>query len=288
VRELKTALQIDPSVVDARRGLGEVYESEGDLKSAEEVYREEIASYPHYWSPYVMYGSFLMKRGRYREAETSFVNGVRYAPDNSRAIGNLAGLYILTERLAAAETELKRGLAIKPEVVVCNNLAWVQIYQGKYAEAVEYMEQAVQLPRADSFHWGNLARAYRWVGRPREAESKYRKAIQLAQQELSFNPHDARVRANYAQVLAETGRGSEALIEIAATLERAPKDMSVVFRSGLISELTGDRTAALQSLGTAIRGGYSVIDVRRHPDLARLREDPRFVDVIRLAPRPAE
>jgi Tfp pilus assembly protein PilF len=287
IRELHAALEIDDGIVDARRGLAEVYEAEGALQSAEDVYRQEIASYPHYWSPYVMFGSFLIKHGRYREAETSLVNGLKYAPDNSRAIGNLAGLYILTERLSAAETELRRGLALKPEVVVCNNLAWVQIYQGKFPEAVKFMEQAVQLPRADSFHWGNLARAYRWAGQHDQARTTYDKAIRIARQELSRNPRDARIRGNFAQMLAETGLAVEAAVEIAATLERAPTDMSVLFRSVLVSEFAGDREAAFRALGAAVRGGYSLVDIRRHPDLGRLREDPRFVDLMSLAPKPA-
>ncbi len=287
VRELQTALGIDPAVVDARRGLAEIFEAEGDLQAAEDVYRQEIAASPHYFAPHVNYGSFLIKRGRYREAETSLVNGMRYAPDNSRAIGNLAGLYIFTERLAAAETELKRGLALKPDVVVCNNLAWVQIYQGKFPEAVQFMEQAVRLPFADSFHWGNLARVYRWAGRPQQAQSTYRKAMDLARQAIDHNPRDARIRGNFAQMLAETGQGAEALAEITTTLERAPRDVSVLFRSALVHELTGDRAAALRGLEAAVRGGYSVVDIRRHPDLAQLRGDPRFVGIMTLANKPA-
>jgi Tfp pilus assembly protein PilF len=283
IREFRAALEIEPNIVDARRGLAEAYESEGNLPAAEAVYRDEIAAYPHYWSPHVMYGSFLIKHGRYREAETSLVNGLRYAPDNTRAIGNLAGLYILTERLAAAEAELRRGLALKPEVVVCNNLAWVNIYEGRFDEAVRLLEQAVQLPLADSFHWGNLARSYRWAGQPERAQETYEKAIQLARQALSHNPRDARIRGNYAQMLAETGHGAEARVEIASTLQRSPTDVSVQFRSALVNELTGDRDAALQALGGAVRGGYSLVDIRRHPDLARLRTDPRYVDVMALA-----
>ena len=280
IREFRTALELEPDIVDARRGLAEAYESEGDLQSAEAVYREEIAAYAHYWSPHVMYGSFLIKHGRYREAEITLVNGLRYAPDNTRAIGNLAGLYILTERLVAAEAELQRGLALKPEVVVCNNLAWVNIYQGKFHEAVKLMEQAVQLPLADSFHWGNLARAYRWAGQRNRAADTYDKAIELARKELSHNPRDARIRGNFAQMLAETGHAAEARVEIASTRQRAPTDVSVLFRSGLVSELTGDRDAALQALEAAVQGGYSLVDIRRHPDLAGLRTDHRYVEIM--------
>ena len=287
IRELKGALEIDPGAVAARQNLAEVYEGENALQAAEDIYRQEIAAYPHYWEPHVSYGSFLFKHGRYREAETSLVNGMRYAPDNGRAIGNLAGLYIFTERLAAAEAELRRAFSLRPEVVVCNNLAWVQIYQGKFSEAIPWMEQAVRLPRADSFYWGNLARMYRWAGQSASAHTTYAKAILMAQQAVNQNPRDSRIRANFAQMLAETGRYAEALVEIAATLEFAPSDLSVLFRKALVNELSGDRSGALQALEAAARSGYSRIDIRRHPDLARLREDPRYVRMITMAPHQA-
>ena len=106
----------------------------------------------------------------------------------------------------------------------------------------------------------------------------------MAREEISHNPRDARIRANFAQMLVETGRSNEALVEIATTLERAPKDVSVLFRSAVVKEFAGDRAGALQALEAALRGGYSGIDVRRHPDLARLREDPRYVRMMTLAP----
>lgn len=287
VRELESALRIDAGIIDARRSLAAALEARGDIGAAEDVYRQELAANSHYWSPYVDYGSFLIKQGRYREAETHLVTGLRLAPDNARAIANLAGLYILTERLSAAEAELKRVVALRPEVVACNNLAWVHVYQGRIRDAVPWMEQAVTLPHADSFHWGNLARLYRWAGRVTLARSTYVRAIDMARREVSHTPGDARLRSNLAQMLAETGRHQEALIEITATLERASGNVSAVFRQALVLELAGNRAAALDALEKAVRGGYSGIDIRHHPDLARLRADPRYTRMMTAKQEPA-
>jgi serine/threonine protein kinase/tetratricopeptide (TPR) repeat protein len=283
INELQAALQADPGAVDARRGLAEAYEAEGALKTAEDIYRQQIAQYSQYWSAYEEFGSFLFRHGRYREAEASFVNGLRYAPDNLRAISNLAGIYILTERFAAAEAELQKGLNIGPDVLLYNNLSWVYIFQGRFSDAVAPMEQAVRLPGADSFHWGNLARVYRWAGRQLQAKSTYETAIRLAREEIHVNPRNAQIRANLAYLWAETGNRGEALAEIASTLERAPTDMTVLFKSALVQELTGDRSGALQSLEAAARGGHSMVEIRRHPDLGSLRDDPRYLRILTIA-----
>jgi hypothetical protein len=57
----------------------------------------------------------------------------------------------------------------------------------------------------------------------------------------------------------------------------------VVFTSALGYELTGDRAAALSALEKAARGGHSPAEIRRHPDLARLRQDPRYVPIMAMA-----
>src|SRR5262249_9549952 len=106
-----------------------------------------------------------------------------------------------------------------------------------------------------------------------------------ARQETSVNPADSLIRANLAYLLAETGQRGEALAEITSTIQRAPTDMLVRFKSALVYELTGDRTSALQALEAAARGGHSIVEIRRHPDLARLREDPRYFRVLTMAPR---
>jgi tetratricopeptide (TPR) repeat protein/TolB-like protein len=284
MRDLQLALDADPGLVEARRGLAEALEEEGALDKSEAIYRQQIAQYPQYWNAHEQLGSFQFRHGRYREAETSFLNGLQYAPDNTRAISNLAGLYILTERYAAAQGELEHGLELSPDVLSYNNLSWVYVFQNRFADAVPPMEEAVRLPGATSFHWGNLARVYRWANRPAQAKTTYETALRMARQEVAVNPRNAKIRVNLAQLLAETGQRSEALSELTSTLERAPSDMRVVFTSALVHELTGDRTAALQALETAARGGHSVAEIRRHPDLARLREDPKYLEILKAIP----
>src|SRR5262245_47733384 len=289
IREFQVALAADPTGANTRRRLAEVYEGQGSLGQAEENYRQEIALYPHYWRPLVDFGSFLIRHGRYADAESNLLTAVQYAPGNVRAIGNLAGLYGLTERFFAAEAELRRGLEAGPNAIGLNNLAWVYMYQGRMAEAAKTLEEAVMAPGADSLHWSNLARVYRWTNRRANARTTYATAITRARAEIGVNPRNVRnqTRANLASLLAETGQGREALAEMASTLERAPTDVSALFRSAVVHELTGDRAGALKALEAAARGGYSGLEIRRYPDLARLREDPRFLNILPLTPKPA-
>jgi len=289
IREFQVALTADPTGANARRRLAEVYEGQGSVSLAEDNYKQEIELYPHYWRPLVDFGSFLIRRGRYKEAESNLLTAVQYAPGNVRAIGNLAGFYGLTERFFAAEAELQRGFEVAgPNAIGLNNLAWVYMYEGRLDEAAKTLEQAVQAPGADSMHWSNLARVYRWSKRRAQARTTYAIAIKRAHTEIGVNPQSAKnqTRANLASMLAETSKPSEALAEMASALERAPTDVSVLFRSAVVHELTGDRVGALKALEAAARGHYSPLEIRRYPDLAELRKDPRFLSMITLSPPP--
>src|SRR4029077_11830440 len=99
--------------------------------------------------------------------------------------------------------------------------------------AAPTLEQAVKAPAADSTHWSSLARVYRWTNRRDEARTTYAIAIKRARREVGVNPRNARIRANLASLLAETGERREALIEMASTLDRAPTDVSALFRSAI-------------------------------------------------------
>src|SRR5262249_17904782 len=161
-----------------------------------------------------------------------------YAPGNVVAMRNLAGFYLLQGRFAAAENELRRALTLASDATLYNQLGWAYIYDGKLPEAIDALKSATGRPEADAVGWGSLARAYRWEGRQNAAEkAAYAKALQLADEELRVNPSSIERRANRANLLAEVGRHTEALQEIAATKARAPGDVTVLFKSAVIREL---------------------------------------------------
>ena len=293
IQELLTAIELDADLPDARRNLAAVYNAEGAFDRAEQMYREEISRYPKYWSGHESLGVFLTSRGRYREAEESFVAGSHYAPASLQAIGNLAGVYEIQERFGAAEAELKNALRKAPNAAILyNNLGWVFILEGKFDEAVDTLEQAVKLPSADSIIWSSLARALRWDGKHGKDDepTAYKRALELADNRLRVNPFDSDTRSNRAYLLAELGRGEEAKQEIENTLatEGARGNVTILFRSAMVQEWLGDRKGALEALESAVHSGYPVSRIARDPDLKRLRDDSGYPHVLDVAAQRAK
>jgi len=286
ITEFQRALEVDPSNARARTELAGTYAAAGDSEKAEQIYREAVTVHPRYWSGYEDLGTFLYRQGRFAEAEENYVIGSRYAPANRRTIANLGAVYEIQEKYQAAEIELTKGLKLSPDANLYNNLGWVYILDGKFEEAVAALKEAVRLPLADSLVWSSLARACRWAGTYREEErAAYKTTLEKLDEELRVNPLDVETRANRAYVFAETGRRTEALREIAATLDLpgARDNPGVLFTSALVHELAGDRRAALDALEAAARVGYPRSRIARDPELKQLRTDPGYQRILNAA-----
>jgi tetratricopeptide (TPR) repeat protein len=94
------------------------------------------------------------------------------------------------------------------------------------------------------------------------------------------NSKDGAARASLASYLIALGDKRQALEEIERAVDLSPKDENVMFRSALVYELAGDRGRALKALSSAAANGYSMAVIQAASDLAELRKDPRYRDLI--------
>lgn len=118
---------------------------------------------------------------RYEEAAQCYEEVLRRTPDNPVALNNYA--YLLAEanrRLEEAEGMAKRALAAEPNnPIYLDTLGWIYFRQGRYQQAVQLLEQAVQdAPQEPELRY-HLGMAYWMRGRLPEARVELRKAANL-------------------------------------------------------------------------------------------------------------
>ena len=189
IRQLRTALDLDPVNADACRELAKAYVQAGKLTEAEATYNRAIQLRPNFWLGHLDSATFYSNNGRYKEAEKALKTAVRLTPDNYLVYRNLGGVQMTLGEWADAERSLKLALGQRAGGSVYSNLGTLYIYEGRYSEAVPMLEQAVALSGSNDQYaylmWGNLGDAYRLTtGRNTSAGEAYGKAIALASSQL--------------------------------------------------------------------------------------------------------
>lgn len=274
---LRSIVTQEPRNLEAWLHLARTYESKQALPEAEAAYQKAVEIQPSYPGAHQHLGSFYYKQGRYDEAARSFKRASELAPDNYKALNNLSAVLVQQGRFAQGEAALRHSLEIRPNPIAYNNLASLYFTEGRYAESVPMMEQAVKMGQRSATLLSSLAHLYRLVPElaPKAAKASA-DAIDVALRQIGVNPHDAEARADLAWLYAERGDRQLALREITAALKEAPESGFVLFRSVLVNELTGNRKEALVAYDSLAKTGGLLTEVNHRPELKALRNDPKF------------
>ncbi len=286
LNELRTALKFDPANADGQRQLARTYEVLGRTQQAEDTYQMAIALRPDLWAGYSDLGDYYYRHSKYDQAASQYRKVIGLVPDHYRAYYRLGGIYYLQGKFDQAAAMFEKSLAMRPTPEAYSNLGTLYIMKQRYAEAAPILENAVKMGTASHQIWGNLGEAYRQTpGLAAKAPGAYSMAVKLAEEQLLINPKDGRVRASLAGYLTMLGQKQMALDQIEQARRLEPDNQNVLFRSALVYESAGLRDRALRALEAAISNGYSLAEIEGARDLAELRNDSRYRDLVKRKAR---
>jgi serine/threonine protein kinase/tetratricopeptide (TPR) repeat protein len=276
-RELDKALDLDPKSMDAITTLASLYNRTKRFREAEDTYRRAITLRPDYWLSYNQLGAFYFSQARYEDALQMFSAVASLTPESALGDKNAGAVLIALGRYEEAEKRLKRSSDIEPSAQTYSNLSVCASFQGRYREAVTLLQKSVELDDRNHLSWRNLGDAYAMVPDLKfRAPEAYRKALELVELRLKVSPNNADHLLSAALYQAKLARKDDALSIVAQVGGYGPLNAAQTFKSALIFEIAGERARALETLGRAIAAGYSIEQVRKEPELAGLRQDPRF------------
>jgi tetratricopeptide (TPR) repeat protein len=138
----------------------------------------------------------------------------------------------------------------------------------------------LKLSPSQYLSWKNLGDAYRRTNRKDESRKAYLQALDLAENEITRNPRDGLLRARLAFLCARLGDNKRAESEIGQALHDSPEDTSAQWEAVEVYEILRQRENSLAILKTLPE--EVVLDIGRHPDLADLRSDSRFKELLGL------
>jgi tetratricopeptide (TPR) repeat protein len=278
LEEYSRVLELEPRNVEAFLRIAIAYDKFEMPEKATEAYRKAIDLDPGYFEPYEELGLFFYYRGRYPEAAEQFQKAIERAPGVVDAHTSLGGVLCDLGRYEEAEDALLASLRIRETAAALNDLGATRVYQRRDTEAVEYFNRAIAIDPSEYLYLLNLGDSDWRLRRYSEAKSAYRKAMDLALAELKENPRLGRSRAFVAYFSARLGDRKRAEDEIDQALRLSPGDNKVKRRAVLTYEALHERERALAVLMTTTP--EMLRELGSQPDLAGLRQDPRFQQLV--------
>ena len=284
VVEFQRAVELEPGNESAAIGWASALEHQGAIDDAETVYQRVIDSHPQSYFAYNNMGAFYYRRSEYEKAVRMFEKVTELAPENYAGYVNLGGTYNDSGRFLEAIAPLKKSIALRPSYGGYSNLGTSYFGLQKMDEAAAAYDQAVKLDPQQYVTWANLGAAQYYGGAKPQAAVSYRKAIDLAAEELKVNPHDVEVLSDLSEYYAMLNDKKQALTYLGEAFRYGHGEKELLASGAEVYNQLGETGLSLEWMTKAIQSGYSTSKFRDSVVFRNLVDNPRFQEIVGKVP----
>jgi serine/threonine protein kinase/Flp pilus assembly protein TadD len=280
-QEISDALKLDSRNAEAYSAQAELLYRQGRTKDVEPTFQKSVELDPANWRLANEFGNYYVRAGKYGLAAEQFQKAVSLTPDNARALSNLAVSYWRQNRLAEARASLEQSIQLEPSVLAYYNLGHVLEDAGRYQEAAQNFQKAIEQDPSYYPAWGDLAAMYARMGEaPAKIRETYLKAIPLAEESRKQRKNQPALLADLGVYYAHIGDDAKAVPLLRQTVALAPDNPNLLQLAATGFELLHRRDEALKWLGQALAYGRPVALIEQDPTLSALRTDARYKALI--------
>lgn len=188
-------IEKNPASWLAHVNLGAAMGRQGRLDDAMALYRKALSIYPEAERAYRNMGNIYLERGELDEAIEHYEKALSIRPEYAEVLNDLGVALSRKGDHEGAIEKYERALELEPEYVLAHrNLALDLVKINRHEEALpHFLEVAYMKPYSANAH-SDLGNVLMALKRPDEAIARYRKALELAEQEGNA-PLVARIRA---------------------------------------------------------------------------------------------
>lgn len=279
-KQFQLAVELEPANESAAIGLASALEHQGSTDEAEAAYQRAIDFHPQSYFAYNAMGGFNYRRSEYEKAIRMFQKVTELAPENYVGYVNLGGTYNDLGRFLEAIEPLKKSIVLRPSYGGYTNLGTSYMGLHKMSEAADAYLEAVKLDPKQYVTWGNLASAQYYSGAKQQGLTSYRKAAELASEELKVNSRDVDVLSDLAQYYSMLGDREQALQYLRQALQYGHSEKELLASAAQVYNQLGETGLALEWMTKAIQAGYSA---RKFQDLVAFRnlvDNPRYQEIV--------
>jgi tetratricopeptide (TPR) repeat protein len=215
------------------------------------------------------------------QAEATSTQAVAMAPALGEAHAARGLALTVLKRPEEARRSFERALELAPNLVEAHYYYARACFQaGQLEEAARRFRAAA---RSGEHYQASFfaAQASEALGRTEEARAAYATALAVVERHMDLNPDDARAATMRSISLCRLGRWTEGIHwgEQATLLD--PQDPGVRYNVACLHALRGSTDRALDELAAVLAAGFGDRAwIRRDPDMASLRDHPRFRELM--------
>ncbi len=269
---------LEPDNLFALRGRAKLLERERRYDASRKIVDRMMIAYPDYDWPYAYAGSLAKLMNDSVEQEAMLRKALELGPENTINYLSLSNALVFQGKAAEAIEVLQKGIKVNETGALLNNLGYALYNQGHYEMAAPAFKRAIEIGDAHNYiQWSNLSGIYALIpSRKAESKAAMERALQLLKARLEKHPKDSMLICRYAMFNASIGRFDLAR----ETLARVPFDtdlpMLEVFYAAMTYGFLDEPETAITMLERALDAGYPLKEILKDPELAKLREHPKF------------
>ena len=285
IKHFSRAIELDPGFALAYDGLGASYVNRvhkglggaEDYERAEAAFNKALELDPNLIEARMLMVFIYLWRGQKQKAREEVAQMRSQAPNEAVVHFVKATLHRLDGEYDRALRSYDRLVRLDPaaHVVVSYNRALIFIFKGQLQEAMSELDQATASEPNNPLLKTFRALTLYYMGETDKATAVLREVVEQ-------NPNMHGVRPFLAMCLSAQGRHDEARAEITDAVKRnAVVDADIAYSLGSVYALEGEPDQAFEWLERSVSlGNENRPSFEHDPNLASLRDDPRFKELI--------
>lgn len=259
--ELARAIELDATLVDARKLLAQIHQDLGEHEYAAEEARKYLRERPDDARLRITLAQSLVSQGRRDEAmrELEVVPVEARTPEVLFAFGQL---YLAASQFAQARASLEQALAQKansPDIL--KSLLALDLKENRFEESVKRIDAAVIAVPDDGRLQGLQGTVALASGKGDDAERAFKRAVELT-------PNDLGAYQRLATFYGRTGRLAEAVSTYETALKANPDKAEIHYMLGVLYEYSTQRDKAVLRYEDAIK---------RNPELGEAKNNLAYI-----------
>lgn len=175
-KEFQVILERDPDYALAYEGIGRVFFKMGNFKEAEKNFIKALRIDSNLWQAHNFLGIIYDRQGQFESAISQYKSAISLQPNNGILFNNLGvSLFLMGENEKAIRAFLEAAEIENSNKKIYNNLALALCKSKRYLEGFDAFKKAGD--EASAYY--NMGCIFMLEGRYKEAVESFEKAIQL-------------------------------------------------------------------------------------------------------------